>query len=311
MRVVLDREESFLGHPHRHPARIWMRHHADVDGRLVRIEARIVLDAGPYQGVSPAVLFNAVSQVQGPYRCPHAQIEGWAVQTNNPPSGAMRGFGVPQVCFAHESQMDRLAAVCGLDPVEVRVRNDGSAPGDRLAIGQVMPEATPVARILREVAALPLPPDAGDDPRELPGGVGLAGDRASVVRGVGYGLAMKNLMYSEGTDDFVTARCRLADGVATLELATAEVGQGFVAVAEAVARSVLDVDRVVLAPAATTVGPAGLELRLADHVDGRRGDRGGVSTGPCTARAGSAGAGRGRGRVPPSSDRTSRRPRAR
>jgi len=256
VRMALDRRESFLGHPHRHPARIWMRHHADTDGRIVKLEARIVLDGGPYQGVSPAVLFNAVSQVQGPYRCPNAQIEGWAVQTNNPPSGAMRGFGVPQVCFAHESQMDRLAAACGLDPVALRVRN-ALRPGDALAIGQVMPDATPVARVLQDVAALPLPPDPADDPRARPGGLGLASDPGAVVRGIGYGLGMKNLMYSEGTDDFVTARCRLADGVATLELATAEVGQGFVAVADSVVRSVLDVDRVVLAPAATTVGTAG------------------------------------------------------
>ena len=256
VRVVLDRRESFLGHPHRHPARIWMRHHAHRDGRLVKVEARIVLDAGAYQGVSPAVLFNAVSQVQGPYRCPNAHIEGWTAQTNNPPSGAMRGFGVPQVCFAHESQMDRLADACGLDPVELRTRNALKA-GDRLAIGQELREPIPVAQLLREVAALPLPPAADDDPRERPGALGLASERDAIVRGVGYGLGMKNLMYSEGTDDFVTARCTRADGVATLELATCEVGQGFVAVAETIARSVLGIDTVVLAPAATTVGAAG------------------------------------------------------
>ena len=256
VRIALDRRESFLGHPHRHPARIWMRHHADHDGRLVKIEARIVLDGGAYQGVSPAVLFNAVSQAQGPYRCAHAHIEGWTVETNTPPSGAMRGFGVPQVCFAHESQMDRLAAACGLDPVELRTRNALGA-GDRLATGQQLREPTPVARLLREVEALPLPSDADDDARARPGALGLAADRDAIVRGIGFGLGMKNLMYSEGTDDFVTARCTLEGGVATLELATCEVGQGFVAVAEAIARSVLDVDAVVLAPAATTIGPAG------------------------------------------------------
>jgi CO/xanthine dehydrogenase Mo-binding subunit len=256
VRIVLDRRESFLGHPHRHPAQVWMRHHADPDGRLVKIEARIVLDGGAYQGVSPAVLFNAVSQAQGPYRCPHAQIEGWTVQTNNPPSGAMRGFGVPQVCFAHETQMDQLADACGLDPVELRTRNALEA-GDRLAIGQELHDPTPVARLLREVTALPLPPEAEDDARARPGALGLASERDAIVRGVGYGLGMKNVMYSEGTDDFVTACCTVADGVATLELATCEVGQGFVVVAEAVARSVLDVDAVVLAPAATTAGPAG------------------------------------------------------
>ena len=58
-----------------------------------------------------------------PYACANAVVDGWAVRTNNPPCGAMRGFGVVQACFAHESQMDKLAAACGLDPVEIRLRN--------------------------------------------------------------------------------------------------------------------------------------------------------------------------------------------
>ena len=76
-------------------------------------------------------------------------------------------------------------------------------------------------------------------------------------RGVGYALAIKNLMYSEGFDDSATARCRFADGVVSLKLATAEVGQGFVTIAAQIARDILGVDEVVLEPADTSIGSAG------------------------------------------------------
>jgi CO/xanthine dehydrogenase Mo-binding subunit len=78
-----------------------------------------------------------------------------------------------------------------------------------------------------------------------------------VVRGVGWGVSIKNLMYSEGFDDYSTARCRLADGVATLKFATSEVGQGFVTIASQIARTLLGVDEVVLEPIDTSIGSAG------------------------------------------------------
>jgi xanthine dehydrogenase D subunit len=260
VKVQYSRDESFLGHVHRHPATVWMRHHAGGDGRIVKIEARFLLDGGAYASTSSAVLANAITHAQGPYRCPNAVVDGYAARTNNPPCGAMRGFGVVQACFAHESQMDKLAAACGLDPVEVRLRN-AMETGDRLITGQVVHSVAPVARCIRETAALPLPdePVGGHDgdPMRLPGGAGRTADRGHVVRGIGWGVAIKNMMYSEGFDDFATARCRLADGVASLKFATAEVGQGFVTVAQQIARSVLGVDHVVLEPMDTSVGSAG------------------------------------------------------
>jgi CO/xanthine dehydrogenase Mo-binding subunit len=177
----------------------------------------------------------------------------------------MRGFGVVQACFAHESQMDKLAAACGLDPVEVRLRN-ALGTGDALITGQVIQNVAPVARCLEETAKLPLPttPVGGGtgaggeiDPMRLPGGAGLTADAEHVRRGVGWGAAMKNLMYSEGFDDFSTARCRLADGVATLKFASSEVGQGFVTIAQQIARTVLGVDDVMLEPIDTSIGSAG------------------------------------------------------
>jgi xanthine dehydrogenase D subunit len=260
VRMQYSRAESFLGHVHRHPATIWMRHHATAEGEIVKIEARFVLDGGAYASTSSAVLLNAITHTQGPYRCPNAVVEGWAIRTNHLPCGAMRGFGVVQACFAHESQLDLLAEACGLDPVEVRVRN-AIRTGDRLITGQVLRNVAPVERCLRETEALPFPdePIGGldGDPIRLPGGAGRTADAHHIVRGIGYGAAMKNLMYSEGFDDYSTARCRLADGVVRLKFATSEVGQGFVTIAPQIARDVLGVDEVVLDRSDTEVGSAG------------------------------------------------------
>ena len=126
------------------------------DGELVKIEARFVLDGGAYASTSSAVLLNAITHTQGPYRCPNAVVDGYAARTNHLPCGAMRGFGVVQACFAHESQMDLLAAACGLDPLEIRLRN-AMVTGDNLITGQVVESVAPVARCIRETAALPMP----------------------------------------------------------------------------------------------------------------------------------------------------------
>ena len=258
IKMQYGREESFFGHIHRHPARIFMRHHADGDGTLRRVEARVVLDGGAYASTSSAVLINAVTHMQGPYKCDIATVDGFAVRTNNPPCGAMRGFGVVQACFAHESQMDKLAAACGLDPVDIRLKN-AMRTGDKLITGQVMDSVAPVERCIRETAALPLPQRLATSPDvlSLPGGSGLTARGSNVKRGVGWGVSIKNLMYSEGFDDFATARCRLSNGVATLQFATAEVGQGFVVLAQQIARSVLGVDTVLLEPISTAIGSAG------------------------------------------------------
>jgi CO/xanthine dehydrogenase Mo-binding subunit len=120
--------------------------------------------------------------------------------------------------------MDKLAAACGLDPVEIRLRN-AMRTGDRLITGQVIENVAPVERCIRETAALPLPdePVGGHDadPMRLPGGAGLTAEVSHVRRGIGWGVSIKNLMYSEGFDDYATARCVLADGVASLKFATA------------------------------------------------------------------------------------------
>ena len=108
----------------------------------------------------------------GPYDVPSATVDAYVVYTNNPPCGAMRGFGAVQTAFAHEAQMDKLAAALGMDPVDLRIRN-AMAPGQRLITGQVIPAPAPVAELLERLRDIPLPPPApaGRDLRDLPGGV--------------------------------------------------------------------------------------------------------------------------------------------
>jgi xanthine dehydrogenase D subunit len=263
VKMLYSREESFFGHVHRHPARLWYRHHAGADGDLVKVEARIVLDGGAYASSSTAVIANACCFGAGPYRVPNAVIDGWAVRTNNPPCGAMRGFGAVQACFAYEAQMDRLAAALGTDPVELRLRN-ALATGDTLVTGQVITGAAPVREVIRAAAAHPPPaePSGRSDPLALPGGPGGTARRGDVRRGVGFAVGFKNLMFSEGYDDDSTAAVRLEEGpdgepLATVHSACAEVGQGFVTLAQQIVRSELGVDRVVLRAADTRIGSAG------------------------------------------------------
>ena len=175
------------------------------------------------------------------------------VYTNNLPCGAMRGFGSVQACFAAESQMDRLAAALGLDPVELRLRN-ALAPGDVLPTGQRIEGALPVAEVIRRCAEL-RPPEAEELPRDpirLPGGAGNTTRGEGVRRGVGFAVGFKNIAYSEGFDDSTAARVRIdASGRAEIHCAAAEVGQGVTDVMLAVAREELGTDDVVLAPHTT------------------------------------------------------------
>ncbi|HJR91745.1 MAG TPA: molybdopterin cofactor-binding domain-containing protein [Acidimicrobiia bacterium] len=244
VKMVYHRAESFTGHVHRHPARMWYRHEADELGNLVRVEARLVLDGGAYASTTAAVLANACYFSVGPYRCPSVAIDGVGARTNNPPCGAMRGFGAVQVCFAHESQMDRLADELEMDPLELR-RINALATGDFVpTTGQLITTPLPVLEVIDSLEAMPLLVDEpGADPLELPGGTGLTTERSDVVRGVGYAVSIKNLGFSEGFDDYAQARVRLTEEGAIVETAAIEVGQGLVTVLAQIARSSLGVSR--------------------------------------------------------------------
>jgi CO/xanthine dehydrogenase Mo-binding subunit len=253
VKMVYNRQESFTGHVHRHPARIHAEHRATREGQLVCVRMRILLDGGAYASSSTAVTANAASFACGPYTVPNAFIEATSVFTNNPPCGAMRGFGAVQTCFAAEAQMDKLARALDVDPVELRLLN-ALRPGGTLPTGQVIDGSMPVAEVIRRCAALrePEPEELPRDAIRLPGGAGNTTRGEGVKRGVGFALGFKNLAYSEGFDDFCAARVRLfEDGSAEVHCAAAEVGQGVTNVILQVARTELGTDDVRLAPGTT------------------------------------------------------------
>ncbi|WP_281688881.1 xanthine dehydrogenase subunit D [Pseudonocardia thermophila] len=261
VKMCYSREESFYGHVHRHPA--WLRYEfgAQPDGRLVYGKADILFDGGAYASSTGAVVGNGGTLGLGPYDFPSVHVTARGVYTNNPPCGAMRGFGCVQAAFAHEALMDELAEAVGLDEVEIRALN-GMREGDRNITGQLIDSAAPVAELIRTVRDLPLPPErTSTDLRELPGGVSNTTHGEGVVRGIGYAVTYKNVGFSEGFDDYSTARVRLemsgGEPVVTVHTAAAEVGQGLITVEQQIARTELGVERVVVHPKDTTVGSGG------------------------------------------------------
>lgn len=231
VKMVYNRSESFTGHVHRHPARIWYRHHADRSGRLLRVEAKVTIDGGAYASTTAAVLANACYFAVGPYRCDSVSVDGVGVRTNNPPCGAMRGFGAVQVCFGYEAQMDRLAEELSMDPLDLR-RENALATGDPMpTTGQIISTPLPTLEVIDSLEAMPiLDLSLSENPVHLPGGTGLTTDAHHVRRGVGYALGIKNLGFSEGFDDYAQARVRLTEDGLVVETAAIEVGQGLVTV---------------------------------------------------------------------------------
>ena len=131
----LTRRESLRFHVKRHPMWLDFTAGCDADGRLVAVRARITGDNGAYASVGAKVLERAAGHACGPYRVPNVDVEAQAVYTNNPPSGAMRGFGVNQAAFALEGVLDMLAEQVGIDGWEMRWRNALDV-GDRFGTGQ-------------------------------------------------------------------------------------------------------------------------------------------------------------------------------
>jgi xanthine dehydrogenase D subunit len=263
VRMVYNREESFYGHVHRHPCKMRYEHGATREGKLVYVKADLVFDGGAYASSSNAVCLNAATFACGPYEVPNAEIESHMLYTNNPPCGAMRGFGAVQACFAHESQMDKLAEELGMDPIDLRLKN-AIEPGMRFPFGQEVPQPAPVREILERVKSIPMPEEGelrGRDLRTLPGGVSNVTHGEGVRRGVGYAVGFKNVGFSAGFDDYSTARVTLSveDGepLVRVHTAAAEVGQGLVTLQAQIARTELGVERVAVEPADTRVGSAG------------------------------------------------------
>jgi xanthine dehydrogenase D subunit len=264
VKMMYSREESFFGHVHRHPARITYEHGANRDGALVHVKASIHLDGGAYASSTPAVVGNAGTMGAGPYVVPNVHIDAYGVYTNNPPCGAMRGFGSVQAAFGYEAQMDKVAAALGMDPVEFRCRN-AMDQGSAGPTGQIIDSPAPVAAMLRRVQKMPLPREdgssGGTDLRHMPGGVGNTTHGEGIRRGIGYAVGYKNVGFSEGFDDYSTARVRLeivaGEPVVSVHTAAAEVGQGLITIEQQICRTELGVGNVVVVPKDTGVGSAG------------------------------------------------------
>lgn len=150
VRLVYTREEAYLATAKRHPLIMKYRTGARRDGRLVAMDIDILGDTGAYGSYGIAVADRAAVHATGPYQVPNVRIRSRMAYTNHPFCGAMRGFGVPQVAFAHESQMDILAEGLGMDPFEIRLLNAFDR-GSETATGQILEESVGMRECLRRV----------------------------------------------------------------------------------------------------------------------------------------------------------------
>lgn len=152
VRLVYSRKESVISSTKRHPMTIHYRTAADKMGKLLGMEATIIGDTGAYASYGPGTLTRSAVHVTGPYAVPNVQIDAYTVYTNNPTAGAMRGFGVPQVAFAHEQQMDLVAERAGISPFTIRMLNFLKT-GSETATGQVLTSGVGIRETLKQAYA--------------------------------------------------------------------------------------------------------------------------------------------------------------
>jgi selenium-dependent xanthine dehydrogenase len=161
VKLTFSRAESFLVHPKRHPMEMEFTTACDSNGKITAVKARIVADTGAYASLGGPVLQRACTHAAGPYQIDNVDIEGRAIYTNNIPSGAFRGFGVTQTCFAMESNLNLLAAQAGITPWEIRFRN-AIEPGGEHSNGQIADAGTALKETLLAVKpVIDAHPDAG------------------------------------------------------------------------------------------------------------------------------------------------------
>ncbi len=151
VRMIYDRHEDISATTKRHPAVLRHRTGVTNDGRLVAQEIEVVFDGGAYCTLSPVVLSRGVIHAGGPYRCENVRISGRAMATNTPPNGAFRGFGAPQVEFAAEMQINRIAEALQISPLELR-RRWAYREGDRTPTGQLLRESVAALETLEAAA---------------------------------------------------------------------------------------------------------------------------------------------------------------
>lgn len=253
VKLVLPRDEDIATTSKRHPGLIRYRTGAKNDGTLTAVEVEFYYNAGAYQTLSSAVLWRGLVHAPGPYRVPHVKVDGYSVATNTLPCGAFRGFGSPQVIFAHESQMDELARRLGMDPLELRERN-ALREGDETATGQALMESVGLTACIARA-------------KELSGWEAKKREVAAFNRRERFkrrDLGASTVMYGVGMGakapllDKAGAYLKLeADGSVTLAVGTTEMGQGALTVLAQIAAAGLGVpvEAVQLTPVDTSRVP--------------------------------------------------------
>ena len=229
---VWSREESMVGHHKRHRGRIKATLGAESSGRISFVEAEVILDSGAYNCTSNKVIGNAHIGVAGGYEVPNAHIDSSVVYTNATPGGAFRGFGGPQAAFVAETQMNKLAEVSGIDPIDLR-RLNTLTEGSEFITQTEMPAGVTLPQVINKCASeakfdQPLAPAAEFSPV-----ASLAPSSKSIKRGRGFACALKNVGFSFGFPERCEAEIHLLGDndsdtptSAILFHAGAEVGQG-------------------------------------------------------------------------------------
>jgi CO/xanthine dehydrogenase Mo-binding subunit len=227
VKIIWSREESIRGHHKRHPITIKSRWGATRDGKITAAEVLVVGDAGGYAYTSSKVLGNTTLTCTGPYVIPNAQVDAYAIYTNNLPTGAFRGFGGPQGALAAEGQIGRLAEALDLDPVEIRLRNI-LHEGDLLTVATPLPPGASIDKVVEQCAAR-------SGWQRTPKGWRIDATYTHPLnsrrrRGMGFAAAFKNIGFSFGVAEHSSATVELhgrseIDKV-VLRYAGAEVGQG-------------------------------------------------------------------------------------
>jgi xanthine dehydrogenase molybdenum-binding subunit len=217
VKMLYTRQESLLFHPKRHATIIRIKTGAKRDGTLTAVQATLYGDAGAYASLSDKVMTRATTHATGPYVVPHAKIDCYAMYTNNPPSGAFRGFGVTQSAFAVEQNMDVLAEALGMDPVELR-RKNAQRVGATTATGQLLRESVGLLQTIEHVE------------RDMRGdGTGFRWGWREGNKAYGWGVACayKNTGLGGGAPDRSTAEVEVfADSSAEVRTSSADMGQG-------------------------------------------------------------------------------------
>jgi xanthine dehydrogenase molybdenum-binding subunit len=219
VKMLYTRQESLLFHPKRHATIIRIKTGAKKDGHLVAVQAELYGDGGAYASLSDKVMTRATTHATGPYDIPHAKIDCYAMYTNNPPSGAFRGFGVTQSAFAVEQNMDLLAEMIGIDALEFRQMN-AQKVGVTTATGQLLRESIGLLQTIDDVKA---------DMAAHHNGSGFQWAWRDGHKAYGWGLACayKNTGLGGGAPDKSAAEVEaFEDGFLEVRTSAADMGQG-------------------------------------------------------------------------------------